>query len=562
MLRHRWMIGLGFLSLTAPALGQLNEKLDRGVVALTRTDGSVYVGWRLLASDPKDVAFHVYRSGSPTTEGERITREPIGGSTNFTEPTALADNNKRHYYLVRAVIDGKERPASPGVTPANAAGDPFVRIRLQGDYTFQKAAVADLDGDGQYDYVIKQPDFNVDPYEAAGYWKKSEATYKIEAYRSDGKFLWRHDMGWSIEEGVWYSPYVVYDLDGDGKAEVYTKAGEGDPRDTDGRVQSGPEWLVQIDGTTGEVKRKLPWPDRSGYEKYNYYCRNQMGIAYLDGKRPHLIVERGTYSQIKIEAYDPQLNLVWRWNSNDEKEKYSKQGAHGMHAADIDGDGRDEIIYGSAVVDDNGHGLWTRAVGHPDACYVGDIDPTHPGLEIFYGIEPPQPRDAVCLVDARTGKKLWGCDEPSTHVHAQGMVADIIAEHPGQECYAGEKDGSRYWLYSADGKRLSDKSVGSLVPHAVWWDADPQKEILLSSQIGQYQGRKYDRIEGRVVAIADCLGDWREELITSLPGEIRIYSTMIPANSRRVCLMQDRLYRQDVAMASMGYFYPPQWLGK
>jgi rhamnogalacturonan endolyase len=539
------------------------ERLDRGVVALRQADGRIHVGWRLLASDPKHVAFNVYRGLSAKGPFTRLSREPIGDRTEFVDDlTTDAPEHKPLWYSVRAVADGREAPASPAVpvtdTPAGAS---YIRIRLNGNYTFQKAAVADLDGDGRYDYVIKQPNFNVDPYEKPGYWKKSEDTYKLEAYRSDGKFLWRYDMGWSIEEGIWYSPYVVYDLDGDGKAEVYAKAGEGDPRDPDGRVTTGPEWLVKIDGMTGKVLRKIPWPDRSGYEKYNYYCRNLLGVAYLDGRRPHLIVERGTYTQIKVEAYDPQLNLVWRWNSKDEKERYNGQGMHGMHAADIDGDGRDEVVLGSAVLDDNGRGLWTRGVGHPDACYVGDIDPNHPGLEIFYGIEPRQKRNAVCLVDARTGTLLWGCDESTTHVHSQGMAADILAEYPGQECYAGERDGSRYWLFTAAGKRIGDSAIDGLTPRPAWWGGGKQKAIIVNGKIGPYQGPACNAIEGTVVTIADCLGDWREEIITSVPGELRIYTTTIPAKTRRVCLMQDRLYRLDVTLASMGYFYPPQFGG-
>lgn len=548
------------------------EDLDRGTVALHRADGSVYVGWRLLASDPQDIAFHVYRQLSPEAKPERINDKPLTGGTNFIDKALPASAGGAAKYFVRAVVDGKEQEAAYagasakgaaavlGAAVRNGPGEPpFVRIKFDGNYVAQKVAIADLDGDGRYDYVIKQPDFNVDPYHMPGYWKKSEDTYKIEAYNADGKLLWRYDMGWSIEEGIWYSPYVVYDVDGDGKAEVYAKAGEGDPRDPDGRVTTGPEYLVKIDGATGKVLRKIPWPDRNGYEDYNYYCRNLLGIAYLDGKRPHLIVERGTYTLIKVEAYGPDLEPVWKWNSSDEKDKYKGQGMHGMHAADVDGDGRDEVVIGSAILDDNGKGLWTRGVGHPDGCHVGDIDPARAGLEIFYAIETSQKRGgAVCLVDARTGEMIWGNDEPTKHVHSTGMAADIIAEHPGLECYAGEQDKSRYWLYTAGGRRIGDKDIGGLGPRAAWWDADAQKEFIGKSGVGDFEDEVQDRIEGKVIGIADCLGDWREEIITALPGEVRIHSTTIVADTRRVCLMQDRLYRLDVAVISMGYWAAPQ----
>ncbi|MEP0842369.1 MAG: silent information regulator protein Sir2 [Phycisphaerae bacterium] len=542
-----------------PLAAQTGERLDRGVAAL-RVLGGVFIGWRLLADDPKDAGFHVYQQAPGSDSPRRLTTgRGIRGGTNhlLEDPTAPADAA----YFVRRIDGENEGPASPAVKPPDTpAGASFIRIRLQGRYVAQKAAIGDLDGDGRYDYVIKQPNFNVDPYEAPGYWKKSEDTYKLEAYRGDGTFLWRHDMGWSIEEGIWYSPYVVYDLDGDGRAEVYAKGGEGDPRDPDGRVTSGPEWLLQLDGRTGRVLRKLPWPDRSGFERYNYYCRNLLGIAYLDGRRPHLIIERGTYTQIKIEAYGPQLDPVWRWNSRNEKQKYNGQGMHGMHAADVDGDGRDELVIGSAVIDDDGKGLWSRECGHPDVCYVGEIDPSRPGLEIFYGIEPRQQRDGVCLVEAKTGRKLWGYDGATRHVHSQGMVADLLAEHPGQECYAGEQDASQYWLYTADGRRIGEKPIGGLAPRAAWWNGSSQKQLVLEGRLVDYNGagRKYAPIEGNVIAIADCLGDWREEVITSVPGELRVYSSTLPAGTRRVCLMQDRLYRLDVAMASMGYFSPPQ----
>jgi rhamnogalacturonan endolyase len=433
-----------------------------------------------------------------------------------------------------------------------------LKIKLDGNYRAQKVGVADLDGDGAYEYLVKQHNFNTDPYQKPGYWKKSEDTYKLEAYDHTGKFMWRYDMGWAIEEGIWYSPIVVYDIDGNGRAEIYTKAGEGDPRDGDGRVTHGPEYLVKLDPQTGKVVQKLPWPSREGFDDYNYFCRNFLGVAYLDGVRPHLIVERGTYKIIKVQAYDPSLNLKWSWEASGQYESYRGQGAHGLHAADIDSDGRDELIIGSAVLDDNGKPLWNTRLGHPDAFYVADIDPSRPGLEIFYGIEPGRRSNAVCLVEAATGKILWGNPERTQHVHGQGMVGDIDPTHPGMECYVGEQNGSNYWLYTASGERLSNKSLGELAPKAVFWADSPTKVLVKRGKIEEYQGPQLGTIKGNIVAIADCVGDWREELITSIDGEIRIYTTTIPAKSRRICLMQDRQYRTAVAMQTMGYFYPPQ----
>ena len=494
-----------------------------------------------------------------TVRARKLNAKPIADSCNCVDTSA---NGKPAFYFVEPTrAAGKNQPAQ-GVQATHDPGG-FVRLKLQGNYRAQKVGLADFDGDGRLDYLVKQPDFNTDPYQQPGYWKKSEDTYKLEAYRHDGTFLWRYDMGWAIEEGIWYSPIVAYDLDGDGKAEVFCKAGEGDPREPTGHVRSGPEYLVMLDGLTGQVKKRLPWPSREGFDDYNYYSRNLLGVAYLDGQRPHLIVERGTYKIIKVQAYDPLLTLKWAWEASGPYEKYRGQGMHGMHAADVDADGRDEVVIGAAVIDDNGKPLWNLGKGHPDACYVADVDPSRPGLEIFYGIEKGRQSNTVCLVEAKTGKMLWGNPEITVHVHSQGMLGDIIPEHPGMECYAGEaKGGSNYWLYSAKGERLSDQSLGELSPKAIFWLDGPTKVFIVGKTIYQWPREKIGEIEGRIVAIADCLGDWREEVITALDGEIRIYSTTVPATSRRVCLMQDRLYRTDVAMQTMGYFYPPQLGGR
>jgi rhamnogalacturonan endolyase len=534
--------------------GHAVEELDRGVIAVRQEDGAVYVGWRLLQSDPKDVAFNVLRGAGPDGPSKKLNAEPITDCTNFMDKAGPSGSR----YAVETVGKNRGGAVAPGVTPIEFQKDRgYISIPLKGKYRAQMVAVADLNGDGQLDYVIKQPDFNVDPYEAPGYWKKSEDTYKIEAYRHDGEFMWRYDMGWAIEEGIWYSPIVVYDIDGDGKAEVYTKAGEGDPRDADGRVQSGPEYLVKIDGETGNVVKKIDWLSREGFESYNYYCRNLLGVAYLDGKKPYLIMERGTYTIIKIAALDADLKQVWYWKATGENKDYRGQGLHGLHAADIDGDGCDELVIGCAAIDHDGKSMWTLKKGHPDAAYVGDVDPERPGLEVFYGIERSQKEDPVCLVDAKSGEIIWGYKGPSKHVHGQGMCADIIGSIPGMECYAGEKDGSNYWLYDAKGNRLSEKSMGTLSPRPVYWDADPQRELNLGGRVRDYEGEDYGRIDGKVIAIVDCLGDWREEIITSVEGQLRICTTMIPAKNRRVCLMQDRKYRTGVAVQSMGYYYPP-----
>jgi rhamnogalacturonan endolyase len=215
------------------------------------------------------------------------------------------------------------------------------------------------------------------------------------------------------------------------------------------------------------------------------------------------------------------------------------------------------------VIDDDGKALWSTGLGHPDHCYVGKIDPQRPGLEIYYGMETRQKeRNGMCLVDAATGKILWGHEGPTRHVHGQGTCSDIDAEHPGCECYSADTDPSKKYAWSrlrtCKGEVLSEENLGGFGPLAAYWDADLQRELLLRGTIQDYHGGRHGpRIEGRVVAVADILGDWREEIITSVPGELRIYTTTIPAADRRVCLMQDPIYRMDVVCAAMGYYQVP-----
>ncbi len=340
------------------------------------------------------------------------------------------------------------------------------------------------------------------------------------------------------------------------------KTGEGDPRDADGRVTEGPEWLSILDGMTGKEITRAPWPSRDRFPDYNYSCRNQLGVAYLDGKTPCIIVERGTYNVMKVAAYEfhqGALRPLWTWNDREGGPRYRGQGAHILRAADLDGDGRDEVILGSAVLDDNGAALWSTGMGHPDHLTVGDLDPAHPGLEIEYGMETRQLTNSVCMVEAKTGKILWGLQEPTIHVHSSGLCADIDPTHPGVECYAGERDfANKRWLFSSNGRLLGSDDLGGLAPRAAYWDADTTRELLTRGKLIKFRGGKLDqRIEGSVVVVADILGDWREEIITTVPGEMRIYTTAIPAMDRRRCLLTDPIYRLDVAGAAQGYMQIP-----
>jgi rhamnogalacturonan endolyase len=550
---------LAFMILTPiVGLAQVREKIDRGVVALAVEEDTVYVGWRLLKDDLEDVAFNVYRKDVGLGDFEKVNEVPVTGSTNFLD-TSVSPGHGYRYRVTTVNGNVESETAGQAYVFTLAGNQPWFSIKLNDPIELKRIAIADLDGDGAYDFVLQHPDFNVDPYHRPGYWKRSPETYKLDAYSSQGRFLWRYDMGWAIETGTWYSPYMVFDVDQDGKAEVYTKAGEGDPREPDGHVLQGPEYLVKLDGQTGTLLQKQDWISREGFESYNYWCRNFLTVAYLDGRNPSLIMQRGTYTMIKTVALDRNLKPIWKWESLGEYAKYKGQGQHAIMTGDIDLDGKDELVIGTAALDDNGVPMWRTGLGHNDAGYIADIDPDRPGYEIFYGIESRSPKNGVCLVEARTGKIIWGYEGSTVHVHGQAMIGDLTDEYPGIECYAGEaKGGDKFFLYTAQGKRLSDKDLWGLSPRAVWWDADEQKEICHRGRVLEYTGEEGQIIEGKVLIVADIIGDWREEIVTSLPGELRIYSTNIPANSRKVCLMQNHLYRMAVADSSMGYYNAPQ----
>ena len=559
------------------------ENLDRGMVAVQRPDGSVFVSWRSLEGDNADQKFQLIRLNHPTqSNGDTVELKNDG------QTTCAIDKNSNGEYATYLLFKKDVRGKVIGSTEVKFHSNPkpYISIPLQGDYDFQKVGVGDLNGDGSLEFLIKQPNFNTDPYQQPGYWKPSPTTYKLEAYTLNGTMLWRYDMGWAIEAGIWYSPWVVYDIDGDGKAEVYCKAGLGDPRDEKGLVKDGPEYLVKLDGATGKTLRTIDWLPREGYVDYNRSCRNFLTVAYLDGVSPSLIMQRGTYKLIRTQALNKMLEREWLWEATKDMPQYQGSGAHGIVTADIDNDGKDELVIGSSAIDDNGKELWAlgmglpgmvdladfasddpssgralreKGMGHPDMIYVADIDPNNPGLEIYYGFETRHDTDGICVVDAKSGKKLWAHKQPTKHIHGQGMVGDILAEYPGMETYSGERDFEQRWLYSASGELIDVVKGGSLNPRALWWDDDPQKEVIKKRAIQDWDSDEtLQEIEGRLIAVMDCLGDHREEVITALNGELRIYTTTIETDEVRTCLLQDRQYRLGVAAQTMGYYYPAQ----
>lgn len=570
-------------------VSRVNEQLDRGLIALKREDGGIYVGWRLLPEDPGNVVFDVFRSSGDNDSDLLATVDKV---TNFVDQKPPA-RELLTYHVVPRSPDREGVPSKTATVDLKEDARPFLRIPLEtGIKGFMQPTVGDLDGDGSLDFVIKTPDSYIDP--GGDNWHRSTRTYKIHAYTREGRRLWKNDLGPAIEPGTWYSPCLVYDFDGDGKAEVVTKTGEtiNDPenqpiRDKTGRVVDDREYLSIWDGTTGKEVARIPWHSREGFRKYGLASRNMLGLAYLDGKHPAIIMARGTYGLIRIAAYrydDGSLQRIWSWENTEETAKgyqgdgtRNGAGSHFLHAADVDGDGWDEVIYGSFVLDEDGKGLWAlertdrgkvSPGSHADAHYVGDILPSHEGLEIFYAFEKWHERNGACLVDARTGKLIWGTSAKTGHFHKAGLCSDIDASHPGMECYGKDyelstKTESRAWLWAADGTVLQEGNQADWgqQPHSVYWDADLQRELIQNNTIVNYPADDFAfRMEGcdRTILVADILGDWREEIIRSTSGnELRIYTSTIPSNDRRVTLLADPIYRIDVANNASGYGQAP-----
>ena len=575
------------------------EKVGRGLAALSAPNGGVYLSWRLLPSDPPDIKFNLFRVYDGKVS--KVNTQPISSSTNYIDTHGRIES--RADYYVTEIDTGK---ASELAIKAAGEGMPYIAITTGVSTHGRALAVGDLKGRGKLDFVLRHSSANIDPYYKI--WRQSKETFTLDAFDQDGNKLWQYDMGRAIEQGIWYSPYVVYDLDGDGKAELIVKAGDEsmDPprmRDASGRVMYGPEYLRVISGEDGNtVLAQTDWPDRNGfrgmdppgtplasrkYEHYNRWSRNFIGIAYLDGKTPHVIVNRGTYGHHKTAAYtykNGALHQVWKWENVDPQKggdrEFWGQGAHSLQAADVDGDGRDEVIIGALVLDDDGTPLWSLDRGHVDHVYVGDLDPTRPGLELYFGTEDGHKSDGIGLADAATGKLLWGVDWPTTHIHSQGMCADIDPSTPGVECYSGEENGTGQWLFSNKGRIISKSKLPSLSPAAVWWDADLQKELVetidtertgMVTALSDFPQRQVlgetlpapdvelpeDVGNFHRVAVMDLYGDWREEIIVADRNRLLVYMTTDLAKTRSPWLMADHQYRMGVASGSVGYYQQP-----
>lgn len=565
------------------ATERITERLNRGLYAIPSEEGKgVYLSWRLLNTDAPTTAFHVYREAGGKVRC--LTEKPILTTCDFIDRSPAP--GKALYWVV-PIAKGLKPIASERVEVEAGKGLNYTSIRLKGHVKAGKVALADLNGDGAYDYIIRTPESNIDPGMPGD---TTGRTYQISAYLNDGTWLWTYDMGLGIEPGIWYSPFIVFDFNGDGKAEVAMKtAGNDYVKNEKGRVCGGSEYLSVLDGMTGKELSRVNWPERNDrYGNLIRQNRNQIGMAYLDGKTPCILAARGTYKLMVVDAWqwkEGKLQCVWRWDGDEENPVVRSMGAHSMVTGDVDGDGRDEILLGSCMLDDNGTLLWSSGLGHSDKAYLCKLRPDLEGLQVFMVSEPKKEDGrGVSVVDARTGKLIWAIGHSTYHV-GDGMVTDFDPQHPGLECFASEdrKGGSTdKYLLTSQGEKLN--ATNEEVPGCrnwIWWDGDLLRETFRGDDSrwgadSSSKGRKQciwkwkdetltKGVEGDILIMADIEGDWREELITALPGELRIYRTSIAAVDRRVTLMQDPLYRSYVAHRSMGYPQSPvpsYYLGK
>jgi rhamnogalacturonan endolyase len=548
---------------------RIEEPLNRGLDVIPDGDRGMYLTWRLLKTDPASVRFDVYRStaGGAAT---KLTKQALHLTTDYLDSTAPRD--KENTWWVTPVVEGRATSETPQkvTLPGNLLGRPFHAIQVKDDVkSVDRVGIGDLNGDGTYDFIVKHPAGRIDP----GRVVPSGDTYKLDAY--DGKtgaFLWRVDLGWNVNHGIWFSPMVVRDLDGDGRAEVslrsapYAATREQAFDGGKGFVLDGPEYIAVYDGLTGKEIDKADWIERGKPTEWADYSgnrssRHMLGVAYLDGRTPSLIVVRGTYGMMRVDAWtlkDRKLQKLWRWTNERAPFKYQGQGQHSIKTGDIDGDGFDEILNGSIAIDHDGRTLWSTGMGHGDRFYLSDIDPDRKGLEIWYTLEDPHPQNGVSLWDAPTGGLIFGTSEATMDNQvAGGLAGDIDAAHPGMEVW-GDK-----YFFTARGRVLE----GPVPPQneLVWWDGDLLRELHSRGSISKWKGATLGSTQGSVQHVADIIGDWREEIVTFAEGALRIYATTIPATDRRVCLMQDPLYRNDVTHRSMGYPHVPMtsyYLGK
>lgn len=578
------------------------DNLGRGVLAVKAENG-VFLSWRSLPTDDASLAFDVYRDGT------KINDAPLTKKTNFTDPEGTEDSN----YVIKAFVDGNEKESSA----ANKVwASDYMKIHLdrpeggtspaggkeeQREYTYtpDDVSVGDVDGDGEFEYIVKWFPTNA----ADNSHRRFTGNTLLDCYKLDGTKLWRIDLGCNIRSGNHYTQFMVYDFDGDGKAELICKTapgtidGKGNPvlmnddkvsddfRNKEGIIMSGPEYLTVFNGLTGaEIntiaynpprtihkndKSSNGWGDDYGNRSERYLA----GVAYLDGVKPSGIFVRGYYTASYVWAVDfDGSKLTERWLHVSDKSGSNSiygQGSHSLSIADLDGDGFDEIIIGSGAVDHDGSFMHSTGAGHGDALHVGDFVLENEGLEIYMPHEDTKNKWSTTLRDGKTGKILYSQPMNGSD-NGRGLIANVSSKYPGSE----------YWSQYDSNVMNSGQIVGSKRPSVnfrIYWDGDlldelldktsitkPNEDITSISNVKVFAGTSHAASCNTTKATpnlqADLFGDWREEVIlhdSETESDLIIFTTTIPSEYKVPCLMTDRQYRVAIAWQNVAYNQPP-----
>ncbi len=617
MKRFYALILLFALILTPSFAQRQMEGLDRGLIAV-RTSSGVFLSWRILGTDSKNVEFDIYRDGA------LINSTPLTHLSNYTD----ANGNTTSSYTVQVLLNGAVLEESKSVKPLSAS-TPYVSLALKrppsgitppnktgsvgktADASYPKGqyygyspndcSVGDVDGDGEYELIVK---WNPSNSQDNSYYGITGNVY-IDAYKLDGTQLWRIDLGKNIRAGAHYTQFLVYDFDGDGKAEIICKTAPGtidgkgnyivmnsdsptaDYRNKDttqlsgakmlGTIQTSSEYLTLFDGQTGVQLHSIAYnPSREsaswGDSYYNRSDRFLACVAYLDGVHPSAVMCRGYYTRATLASYNVvNKKLVQRWFYDSGTTKSSSniygQGNHNLSAGDVDEDGKDEIIYGSSAIDHDGKMLYNTGLGHGDAMHLSDLDPDRQGLEVFAVKEESASfSKGYEMHDARTGEIIWS--DAVTDDNGRGLAADIDGTHRGFEMWSTGGAG----IYSCTGVQLS--TLRPSVNFRIYWDGDLQDELLDGTTITKWipsTSKTTTLLSASGLSScngtkktpnlsADLFGDWREELVvweTADSSKLRIYTTTTPTTYGLYTLMHDPVYRLGIAWQNVAYNQPP-----